>query len=139
MPHSLVSAFGLVFWSQSVITEVYTLHAMLFAALLRVIFQWRATGEDRWLRVGSVIAGLGMSNHHLLGLSEAFCCQWVAATGRPVDPRRFHVYAAMAAVKLGAAMVRHLRPGWDQLAVNCVREAESHLQQLGAAVTEVTA
>ncbi|MCC7293437.1 MAG: DUF2723 domain-containing protein [Phycisphaerales bacterium] len=92
---SLVCGFGVVFWSQSVITEVYTLHATLFAALMLAMLQWRATGEDRWLRFGSVMAGLGMANHHLLGLSAAGMVAW-AVVSRP---------ALLKQWKLGASCV----------------------------------
>ena len=44
-------AFGLsgAFWSQAVISEVYTLEALLVALVILVLLVWRDTREDRYL------------------------------------------------------------------------------------------
>jgi hypothetical protein len=65
----LCVAFGAVFWSQSVITEVYTLHALLFSILLWLLVSWLKHRDARAIPAAAFVAGLGMSNHHLFALS----------------------------------------------------------------------
>jgi hypothetical protein len=55
-------------WSQAVITEVYTLHALLVAALLWLLWRWRETASAPhagWpaLAGGGFVFGIGMGNH----------------------------------------------------------------------------
>ncbi|HEX2309089.1 MAG TPA: DUF2723 domain-containing protein, partial [Vicinamibacterales bacterium] len=60
---SLGLATGHVFWSQTVIAEVYTLHAALVAGLLLTMLAWGHSGMSRhyFTAVGLLAAGLG--NH----------------------------------------------------------------------------
>jgi len=65
---ALALAASPALWSQAVITEVYTLHIALVAALLALA---TAPGEHRptyWLIVG-LVAGLGLGNHLTLALT----------------------------------------------------------------------
>ncbi len=64
-------------WSQSVITEVYTLNLLIMAGLLLCIVRWHSSGQTRWLVGGSLLAGLGMANHHLLGFAILAMALWV--------------------------------------------------------------
>jgi hypothetical protein len=56
-------AFGRVFWSQSIVAEVYTLHAALIMGMLLALLTWRADHRARWffLAIALLAAGLG---HH---------------------------------------------------------------------------
>jgi hypothetical protein len=66
-------AFGLseTLWSQAVIAEVYTLHALLLALVLLVLLVWRSGVEARGdarraepvLLLFALLAGLAMTNH----------------------------------------------------------------------------
>ncbi|NIQ16390.1 MAG: DUF2723 domain-containing protein, partial [Candidatus Dadabacteria bacterium] len=59
--------FSKVFWSQSIIAEVYTLNVLLFLLLVILIFYWVEFYKEeysRWLLRGmAVIYGLSISNH----------------------------------------------------------------------------
>lgn len=64
---SLTFAFSVSMWSQAVITEVYTLHALLVLLYLTSIYCWIHNPQ----RTGGLVASvffwaLGMSNHHLV-------------------------------------------------------------------------
>ncbi len=59
----LALAFSLEFWEQSVITEVYTLNALLVALCLYVLLRWSKSFEPRLLYAFAFIYGLSLCNH----------------------------------------------------------------------------
>ena len=58
-------AFGLsgAFWSQAVISEVYTLEALLVALVILVLLVWRDTRKDRYLLLSAFLVGLSLTHH----------------------------------------------------------------------------
>jgi hypothetical protein len=62
--------FGLSrdFWSQAVITEVYTLNALFVALVIFLLLLWRDTREDRHLLLACFSMGLSLTNHLTSGL-----------------------------------------------------------------------
>jgi hypothetical protein len=62
--------FGLSrdFWSQAVITEVYTLNALFVALVIFLLLLWRNTGKDRHLLLACFSMGLSLTNHLTSGL-----------------------------------------------------------------------
>jgi hypothetical protein len=62
--------FGLsrAFWSQAVITEVYTLNALFVALVIFLLLLWRDTREDRHLLLACFSMGLSLTNHLTSGL-----------------------------------------------------------------------
>ncbi len=74
---ALSVAFGAVFWSQSVITEVYSLHALLIVGAVACVLQWRDSQRQRPLLLAALLLGLGMSNHHLAAFSAVGLAAWV--------------------------------------------------------------
>ena len=67
MAGALVWGFSGTLWSQSVITEVYGLNALLTALLLWTFLNWYQTQNTKWLIWASLLFGLGMSNHQTIG------------------------------------------------------------------------
>jgi hypothetical protein len=65
---SLAFAVGNIFWSQAVIAEVYTLNALLVAAIVLVLLFWRDTRRDRYLLATAFLIGLSLTNHVTSGL-----------------------------------------------------------------------
>ena len=61
-------AVGPSLWSQAVVTEVYTLNALLVAATLHALLVWRETGSKKRLYLASFLAGLAMTAHMTSGL-----------------------------------------------------------------------
>lgn len=55
-------------WAQSVIAEVYTLNSLLFMSCLLCLLRWDRQRNDRWLLAFSLLLGLGMTNHHTIGI-----------------------------------------------------------------------
>ncbi len=66
----LMFAASYELWEQSVITEVYSLHAFLMALLMALSVQWLKTDSsshrDRIFYFMAYLFGLGLGNHHTL-------------------------------------------------------------------------
>ncbi len=101
---ALLFAFTPTFWSQALIAEVYTLHAILTAAILWLALLWR---KDQASREGvspllwalALVAGLGLAHHRttVLLLPVLVVFFWAVAGGRYW---RNHWRAALAAAGL---------------------------------------
>lgn len=63
-------AFGLgsTFWSQAVITEIYTLNAFLIPLPIISLLLWRNRRRDRYLLLAAFLMGLTLTNHLTSGL-----------------------------------------------------------------------
>ena len=63
---SLMLAFSVSMWSQSVIAEVYALHALLVAVYLALLYGWvRNPSHDKLMLSAFFTLALCFSNHHL--------------------------------------------------------------------------
>ena len=62
--------FGLSrdFWSQALITEVYTLNALFVALVIFLLLLWRDTRDERHLLLACFSMGLSLTNHLTSGL-----------------------------------------------------------------------
>jgi hypothetical protein len=56
------------FWSQAVITEVYTLNALFVALVIFLLLLWRDTRDDRHLLLACFSMGVSLTNHLTSGL-----------------------------------------------------------------------
>lgn len=61
------------------------------------------------------------------GYVETFLASWEARTRQGVDFRRLRWYSALALLTLARGLLRHLRPGWPQVAQRCVELAGARL------------
>ena len=59
----LAYGFSLVFWSQAIVAEVYTLNTLVAFLLLACCLQFANSGDRRLLPWIGLIYGLGLSNH----------------------------------------------------------------------------
>jgi hypothetical protein len=71
-------------WSQAVITEVYTLHALTFVLLLWLLLRWREAWPGHrsgwpWLAVAGMVLGIGLGNHLSLALVLPGVVTWLWA------------------------------------------------------------
>lgn len=60
---ALLFAFSSEFWEQSVITEVYTLNALMVALCLFLLIQWDHSQDKKWLLILGCTIGLGFGTH----------------------------------------------------------------------------
>ncbi|MBI3290675.1 DUF2723 domain-containing protein [Candidatus Falkowbacteria bacterium] len=63
---SLVFAFSPIFWSQSVIAEVYTLNSFFVALLTLVLLVWQEKKKNKYLFWFSFFYGLSLTNHTMM-------------------------------------------------------------------------
>ncbi len=78
-------------WSQAVITEVYTLNALIVVGLLWLLWRWReAISGGRlgwpWLAGAGLIFGLGLGNHLSLVLMLPGATVWIWSGRRMAGP-----------------------------------------------------
>lgn len=65
---ALALGVGSIFWSQAVITEVYTLNALLTLAPIVALLVWRELRQDRYLLLAAFLMGFALTNHLTSGL-----------------------------------------------------------------------
>ena len=83
-------AVSQTFWEQSVIAEVYTLHAFFIALAISILLLWRSTRRDRYLLLWAFLVGLAMTNHMTSGLLLLVGLLFVRLTERgKLSDRRF--------------------------------------------------
>jgi len=63
---SLIFAFSLEFWEQSVITEVYSLNALFIILCIYLLILWKDTNNHRYLLLLSFIYGISLGNHYTM-------------------------------------------------------------------------
>src|SRR3712207_2991282 len=86
---ALAVGFGGTLWSQAVITEVYTLNALVVALTHAVLLLWRARRKDRHLVLAVFLCGLALTTHMTSGLLLPASILFVALVewGKLVDLR----------------------------------------------------
>lgn len=84
---SLMLGFSEVFWSQSVIAEVYTLNTFFVALLILLIVKWTRERRDSWLYWFAFLSGLGLGNHQMLGLLAPIFLVYILLTERDIWKR----------------------------------------------------
>jgi len=97
---AMLFAFSFSFWTQAVIAEVYTLHALLVGLFLLSLYWWvRRPEKDLPILAAFFTFALGMSNHHLM-LSLAPLPLLI-----PLLVRRSIFWEVLVASMLSAALV----------------------------------
>jgi hypothetical protein len=79
---ALAFGVGVTLWSQAVITEVYTLNALLVALTLLALLLWRERRRDRYLLLCAFLVGFSMTNHLTSGLLAPASLLFVALVDR---------------------------------------------------------
>lgn len=103
-------SYGLSFyvWSMAVIAEIYTFQALLLAAALALLWQWRSGGRVAWLAGAAFTAGLAAANSPIAVLwwPGLLILALVTDQRRRLGPRELLLLAA--AVGAGLACVLYL-------------------------------
>ena len=81
---ALAFGFSGAFWSQAVISEVYTLNALFVASVLLLLLLWRDRRDDRALLIASLLAGLSLTHHLSSGVLVPAGLLFVALVDRSV-------------------------------------------------------
>lgn len=65
---ALAFAVSATFWSQAVITEVYTLNALFISLSTLILLVWRDARRDRYLLLAAFVVGISLTHHLTSGL-----------------------------------------------------------------------
>jgi len=65
---TLILAFGPSFWSQANIQRVYSLNALFVVAVSFAALEWYRSRHIGWMMLAAGLAGLGASNHTIMGV-----------------------------------------------------------------------
>ncbi len=88
-------------WMQSVFTEVYALNSLVTAGIVYCAMRWHATGSTRPLLIASLLAGLGMSNHHSIGFACLALVIWILSRQPSLLLRRKLIAQSLALLFVG--------------------------------------
>ena len=122
---ALTWAVSPTFWGQAVVTEVYTLNALVVVVFLWLLWRWREAvdaggqngypgnvGRPRdwpWLAGAGLVFGLGLGNHLTLLLMLPGVAVWVWAGRRAADRSVGRgLLAALAAAAVGFGIYAYL-------------------------------
>jgi Protein of unknown function (DUF2723) len=96
-------AFGLsdAFWGQAVISEVYTLEALLVALVILALLVWRDTRADRYLLISAFLVGLSLTHHLTSILLVPAAPAFVLLTDRTVFSKLGLMLKSLALFLLG--------------------------------------
>jgi hypothetical protein len=109
---SLLGAWALacsaIFWSQSNVAEVYTLHTLFFVLLVWLALGWRDELRPLWLACFALALGLGVGNHILLGSCAPPIAIWMLCQAPRVALRPRVVAGCIALLLLGLSIYAYL-------------------------------
>lgn len=77
---SLIFAFSLEFWEQSVITEVYSLNSLFIILCLYFLCIWKDTKKPGYLLWLSLIYGISLGNHYTMFVVGPFLIAFIFFT-----------------------------------------------------------
>jgi hypothetical protein len=99
-------AFAPGVWQYAICAEVFALNNLICAALFFCAVAFSERGDPRWLALGSLAFGLGLSNHHTVLFAGIPVLAWglLAARKQPGFPR----IVMLCAVPLALGLVPYL-------------------------------
>lgn len=135
---ALLLAFGRLFWSWSLVAEVFPLNDFLAALLLLLLVSWRERPEAAWrLIAAGFVGGLALANHLTIVLlvPAALYLLWERRTALFSRPRV--IAAASAALLVGLLPYAYLpwaaahHPAWNWGAIASPSDLADHLLRRG--------
>jgi len=93
---ALAISFGSLYWSQSILAEVYALNAVLFAGVLLFLFRWSRTRANRDLYCAIAFFAAGLAHHLTLAMTAPALLLFALAVDRRVVTPRIVVVTAVA-------------------------------------------
>ena len=98
---SLLMAFGPSFWSQANIQRVYSLGAVFVIAVMGCALEWHRTRQIRFMVLAAFFAGLGASNHTVLGVLGVAVGVFALISEPGLLRRPLHILACVGAGLVG--------------------------------------
>ena len=130
---ALALAVSHTFWFHAVTTEVLALHALFMVSLIGLALRWSVSHRPSDLRRFALLAGLGLANHLMLGLTllPTVAYMLLSVPTEPPGPQARASFLSRAAIPT-ALFIIGLAPWWVQF-LRVVR-----VTGLGLAVAGVT-
>lgn len=98
---AVIFGFIKTVWSQSVVSEVYTLTLLLISLQVLSLFRWRHTNNYLFLYLASFLYGLSIATHYIvLVLAPAYGI-WALYTDKTLLYRFKEIFFALAAFSIG--------------------------------------
>lgn len=132
-----------IFWSQSIIAEVYTISAAFFAAFLLCILLWRQGRDSKWLAAGGLLGALCLGLHHTviltlpivlvyLILTKARRPDWIAAAGGVAAgvALSFAAYMIEGSIDSAPTATNYLHPYASQYGMKSSTDLDSPLTRV---------
>jgi len=77
-------AWSNIFWSQSIVAEVYTLNSFFAILLILILLNWRENKKDKYLLWFSFLYGLSLTNHTMMALFAPVFAGYILMTDRTI-------------------------------------------------------
>ncbi len=116
---ALILAFSSVFWSQSVVAEVYTLNSFFTVLLILILLGWTENKKNKYLLWFAFIFGLSLTNHTMGTLLAPVFALYILVTDKKVI-REWKLILKMFFLFLLGLMVYLYLPlrAWQQAVFN---------------------
>jgi hypothetical protein len=93
---ALAISLGSLYWSQSILAEVYALNAVLFAGVLLFLLRWSRTRARRDLYCAIAFFGAGLAHHLTLAMTAPALLLFALAVDRRIVTSRVIIVTALA-------------------------------------------
>lgn len=139
---ALALALAPVYWSWSIVPEVFALNAAIAAAMVHLLLRWHESGRPRDFIAAAALGGVGMANHQTIGLiaPAVLLLMWRHASrfrdGGPLP-------SAVVAFGLGLLPYAYLpmaaaaRPPWNWGEISSLGEVLGHVLRVGYGSTQL--
>lgn len=111
---ALALAVSHTFWFHAVTTEVLSLHSFFMLSLLALALRWSRSHRPGDLRWFALLAGLGLANHLMLGLSLVPIVGYLVLSAPPTSTTEPPAPRAAQSAFLVALFLMGLAPWWVQ-------------------------
>lgn len=98
---TLILAFSPSFWSQANIQRVYSLNAFFVVAVSFAALEWYRSRRIHWLMLAACLAGLGASNHTIMGVFGLAVGLFAVISEPALLRRPLHLLACVASGLFG--------------------------------------
>jgi len=105
---SLILAFSPIFWSQSVIAEVYTLNSFFVVLCLIILFLWQEKRQNKYLIIFSFIYGLSLTNHQMMILLAPVFAVFIILADRKIIRNLKLILAMFSVFIIGLSVYLYL-------------------------------
>lgn len=120
---SAILGVSFIFWRGSIMAEVYSLNALIFALTYWLAIMWDDERRERWLILLGLVVGAGLAHHRTAFILPPTIALWVALRCRDKKAGALHGESALArdsaSAKADVASLRQNRPVKLKILLRC--------------------